>query len=570
MIEDLLEKELEFNFAFANYLFKREPYKTEDIEIINFLTKKISFHYNDNFNADNPFVPLACFVTGERSAAFEDLTDEDCNYLSSLLEKTEHPLIKGRFYDILGAHSKNKDYTLNAAKCYYDYLISSLLVVKNYNLRGTLKRFLFLFWKVNKKEFWQKIDDVFHSITYKDFDQKIIFYYTAIQVLRETNQKLKPDYVNAIETEFITLNDPGEPVLEIIKELADYYKQVNNIEKSKFWRFRFVDICIEADKNFRHGYRFLQQAIDLLDKQEDIEKINDLRFLLENSQKKAYNEMQFVSHKLDDSILNDIKKYEETFDNIFSNCLTGAEQFLYFLKYFNPISIDELNKTINRQENTLASICCNNMLFDENGLVIYESSKASASENEEFETSQAIHQHLPFSAIVLNKWHKHIKIDNDLQATLADIISHNLFIPKERIKTVYDIILRGLNENKFRQATFELIAQFENGCRVYLKDFCNIYPIIYKGNNPVSIDLNHILVQKSSKTNKNRNKIVEVIGEDLTLNIEYLACRKMSGNLRNRHYHYGYDNPDEYSIYEYTLFFLLIKAYCMGYDEDIN
>lgn len=497
MIEDLLEKELEFNFTFANYLFKREPYNAEDLEIINFLTTKLSFQYNHKYNEDNPFVPFASFLSGERSATFEDLTDVDCNYLSSLLEKTGHHLIKGRFYDILGLYLKNKDYILNSVKCYYDYFISSLLVVKNYNLSGALKRSLFLFWKVNKKEFWQKIDEVFQSITYKDFDQKIIFYYTAIKVLREINQKLRQDYVYTIESELTNVNDASEPVLEIIKELADYYKQVHNVEKSKFWRFRFADICIDADNKFRHGFRFLQQAIDILDKQEDIEKINDLRFMLENSQKKAYNEMQFVSHKLDDSILNDIEKYEEAFDNTFSNCLTGTEQFLYFLKYFNPVSIDELKKTINSQENTLPAICCNNMLFDENGLVIYESSKASAAENEEFQTSQAIHQHLPFSTIVLKKWQKHRKIDNDLQNTLEDIISHNLFIPKERIKTVYNIILRGLNENKFRQATFELIAQLENGCRAYLKDFCNIYPIIYKGDNPVSIDLNHILVQKT-------------------------------------------------------------------------
>lgn len=53
MIEDLLEKELEFNFAFANYLFKREPYNAEDLEIINFLTKKLSFHcmgYDNDVN----------------------------------------------------------------------------------------------------------------------------------------------------------------------------------------------------------------------------------------------------------------------------------------------------------------------------------------------------------------------------------------------------------------------------------------------------------------------------------------------------------------------------------------
>lgn len=570
MIEDLLEKELEFNFAFSNYLFKREPFNAEDIEIINFLTTKLSFQYNHKYNEDNPFVPFASFVTGERSATFEDLTKEDFNYITNLLEKTEQPLIKGRFYDILGVYSKNKDYILNAAKCYYNYFMDSIPVAQNYNLSGALKRSLFLFWKVNKKEFWQKIDDVFKSIPYKDFDQKIIFYYTTIKVLQATNQKLKQDMVKVIEDEFITLNDASEPVLEIIKELSNHYKQAHNSEKAKFWRVRFADICIEADNKFRHGYRFLQQAIDILDKQEDIEKINDLRFRLEKSQKKAYNEMQFISHELDGSILNDIKKYEEVCDKTFNGCATGSCQFLYFLKYFNPITTQQLKESIDIQKNSLTFLCCNNILFDENGLVIYESSTATPAENEEYQIAQAIQQHLPFSAIILNKWQKYRKFDKDLEELLRDITSHNLFIPKERIKTVYDIILRGLNENKFRQATFELIAQFENGCRAYLKDFCNIYPIIYKGNNPVSIDLNHILVQKTSKTNKNRNKIVEVIGEDLTINIEYLACRKMSGNLRNRNYHYGYDNPDEYNICEYTLFFLLIKAYCLGYDNDVN
>ncbi|MDD6994986.1 MAG: hypothetical protein SPH68_01230 [Candidatus Borkfalkiaceae bacterium] len=570
MIENLLQKELEFNFAFANYLFRRQSFNAEDAEVVNFLTTKLSFYYNRKYNEDNPFVPFASFVTGERSAVFEDLTDENFNYISYLLTKTEHPLIKGRFFDILAIHFKNKDMMLNSAKNYYDYFIGSMQNTKNYNLSDAFKRSMFLFWRASKKMFWEKIDDVYKTITYKDFDQKIIVYYTSIKILQEVNQKLKQEHIDIIETQLTEINDPREPVLEIIKELASHYKQAHNNEKAKFWRLRFADICIAAGNKFRHGYKFLQQAIDFLDKQEDIEKINNLRFLLEKSQKKAYNEMQFLSLELDNSILNDLKKYEEVCDKIFNNCQTGSCQFLYFLKYFNPISMTELKKAISVQKNSLSAIFCNNMLFDENGLIIYESSTATPAENDEFQFSQAIQQHLPFSAIVLNKWQKYRKIDNDLKAILHDITSHNLLIPKERIKTVYDIIIRGLSENKFRQATFELIVQFENGCRTYLKDFCNIYPIFYKGNNLVSIDINHMLVQKTSKANNNRNRIVEVIGEDLALNIEYLACRKMSGNLRNRNYHYGFDNPDEYNIYEYTLFFLLIKAYCMGYDYDVN
>lgn len=570
MIEDLLQKELDFDFCFADKLFKENTFSEEDQELVNFLVQKLSFIYGCDYNKDNPFIPVISFSNGNSSAALEELTNEDIRYISDLLEKTNHPLLRGRFYDILGIFSKNKDYILNAANCFYDYFINSISNARNHNLCGAFKRSLFLFWKVNKKEFWQKLDAVFKSVGYKDFDQKIVFYYTAIKILQEVKQNLKQNHVDIIEAEFLNVYAADDPVLEIIRELANYYKKAHNSIKAKFWRIRFANICIDAEKKFRHGYSFLQKAINVLDANEDIDKINELYFLLEKSQKKAYNEMQFVNHELDGSILYNVKQYEETCDKTFRKSATGASQFICFLNKFHPVSIQQINEIITIQENPLFLNCCNTVLFDVNGLIIYDSSTATSAEKEEYQTSQAIQQLLPFSVIILNKWQKYRIIDESLKVLLREIISHNLFVPKDRINTVYDIILRGLEENKLRLATFELIAQFENGCRFYLKEFCNSYPIIYKGNTPVSIDLNHILVQKASKINNNRNKIVEVIGEDLTLNIEYIACRKLSGNLRNHNYHYGYDNPNEYNIYEFSLFFLLIKAYCLGFDETIN
>ena len=65
-------------------------------------------------------------------------------------------------------------------------------------------------------------------------------------------------------------------------------------------------------------------------------------------------------------------------------------------------------------------------------------------------------------------------------------------------------------------------------------------------------------------------EIAELIGEDLTLTIEYLACRKLSGNLRNEYYHHGHGDTNKFSLDEASLFYFLIKAYCMGYDETIN
>ncbi len=565
-IEDYLRKELDFNFAFCDYMFINEDIPQGVKQIITFLSTKLSFQYGSNKDGNTPFVPLAIFVSGERSAIFEDLKTEDFDYIREILPYTQHKLIRGRFFDILGVHTNNKVDILNAANEYYEYFKNSLNTAENYNLSGAYKRAMKLYWKSNKKVFKQKIDEAFQIITYKDTDQKLIFFYKNIVLLKELNQNLKQEHIDILENFISPMTEASEPLLEIIKEISRHYKKSNK-SKAQTWRIKFADICVEADKKYRHGYHFLQQAIDILEPQEDSEKLNEMRFLLEKSQKKAYDDMQFVSHDLDAKIVNDIEKYKVSCDKTFQFISSGAKQFLCFLKHYNPITLEQITQTIKIQENSLTYNCCNNILFDNDGKIIYESANSNATEKEEYKVSQAINQQLPLCALILDSWQKHRVMDDEVKDILRDITSHNLFIPSERCKTVYDIILKGMEENKLRNATFEIIAQFEYGCRNYLKNVCNIYPVVYKGNNPVSMDLNHILVQKGDTINENRTKIVEIIGEDLTLNIEYLACRKMSGNLRNRNYHDGFNNPDEYNLYELILFYLLIKAYCMGYDD---
>lgn len=163
-------------------------------------------------------------------------------------------------------------------------------------------------------------------------------------------------------------------------------------------------------------------------------------------------------------------------------------------------------------------------------------------------------------------WQKDKKVDNELKEFLKTITRSNVLISNDRSDIVYNILLKGLTDNSYRTCVFDLLAQFENGCRLYLKNYCKLYPTIIKGGQTVNIDLNHMLVQKGSNENKFRQKIAELIGFDLTTNIEYLACRRLTGNLRNNNYHSGYGDIETYTLNEVTLFFMLLKAYCMGYD----
>ena len=67
-----------------------------------------------------------------------------------------------------------------------------------------------------------------------------------------------------------------------------------------------------------------------------------------------------------------------------------------------------------------------------------------------------------------------------------------------------------------------------------------------------------------------RKHIDDLLGEDLAQHIDYLACKELGGNLRNKYAHEGYGDDSQFSFDEIILFCLLIKAYCMGYDDEIG
>lgn len=85
----------------------------------------------------------------------------------------------------------------------------------------------------------------------------------------------------------------------------------------------------------------------------------------------------------------------------------------------------------------------------------------------------------------------------------------------------------------------------------------------------VPVDLNKILVQKKGRANKFRDALRELLGDNMTLSLEYLACRPLSGNVRNRNYHDGIKKNDSYDLEEVFLFYYLFEAYCLGYDPEI-
>jgi len=64
------------------------------------------------------------------------------------------------------------------------------------------------------------------------------------------------------------------------------------------------------------------------------------------------------------------------------------------------------------------------------------------------------------------------------------------------------------------------------------------------------------------------NSIADLLGGDLTKELQYLLVEKTYGNLRNRFAREGYGDEDAYTSTELVAFFRLIDAYCMAYQGD--
>ena len=76
-----------------------------------------------------------------------------------------------------------------------------------------------------------------------------------------------------------------------------------------------------------------------------------------------------------------------------------------------------------------------------------------------------------------------------------------------------------------------LLPQFEEGMRNYIEKQ-GIIPIIRSGGNEIKTSLGQMM-----NNDVFRNLINELLGVDLAQHIDYLACKELGGNLRNKYAH---------------------------------
>ena len=573
LIEDYIKKDnIKWQPLFYKGLFCKEYEQKKELKpLIDFLCEKVSFWYYKDIFSENPFAPLADFTIsgGGRSFGFEDLSDADLIKVDECIQNTKHPLFLGFFYDILGIARNNNDNRLLAAKYFTEYS-KSLLRKKECNgltLQPIKRAFALLCLVKNTREIENFIDDFLIHSDFEENDEypfKVLLIETFYMCSQKTYNKillqaevLYKKYV--VDVRYIAYS------IQLAKIILKIYKSSGDKENIKKWTIAYADCCCNADTSILRINTELETAIEEANALNDFELTNKLR-----KKKKQLQEDFYKSFHMNTMPFELPKQVEESMavfrNNIIDTLkpLDGDAQFCLFLAYFNALPKSEIEQQLQQNDRFHITDLVNQIRFNENNEIIFQSATATEKqkrENKIYEIYE-LRGMVSFN-LIINPFIFYIKVNDKCVSLINDIINHNELVYRNHSVVVQNII-NGLSEKRIRSALAGILPQFEDGLRNYMEKQ-GIMPIIRSGGNEVKASLGQMM-----NTEVFRKHIDDLLGEDLAQHIDYLACKELGGNLRNKYAHEGYGDDSQFSFDEIILFCLLIKAYCMGYDDEIG
>lgn len=573
LLEDYLDKdEIKWQALFYVGKFHKE-FKQDNVlkPLIDFLCEKVSFWYHKDIFSDNPFAPLADFtiIGGGRSSDLSDLNNEDLIKIDECIQYTSHPLILGFLNDILGIVRNNNENRLKATKNFIEY--SKNLLSKHEFCGLTLqpiKRAFALLCQLKDAKGIENFVDEF--LNYDIFERKREYQFkvTLIKMFYTKNQKIYDKllpYCDCLynkyesETEYIFYS------IQLAKIILKIYKSRGDKNKIKEWAVAYAEKCCESNISLINISKELDTAIEETNKLKNFELTNKLRI-----KKKQLEEDIFKSFHMNTVPLEIPKQLKEsmkaTRNHIIEKFkeLDGISQFCYFLSHFTAVSKTEIEEQL-KQDNSFQSLdLFNKIRFNEKNEIIFQSVNASEKQKIENKTYEVYKQEgVVVFALIVQPFIDYVKDDDECVSFIKDLVDHNELVYRNRSVVVQNIE-NGIFKKQIRSALAGLLPQVEDGIRNYIEKK-GIIPVIRSGGNEINASLGQMM-----NNDIFRKLIDELIGEDLSQHIDYLACKELGGNLRNVYAHEGYGDDKQFSIDEAILFFLIFKAYCMGYDDEIN
>lgn len=574
LIENYIKKNEHFNISYESSEFINVDSATDEIkQHIDYLKTKLNFSYGDNLCVDQPFAPMIVWRDGHRSPSIEDLTEADIPKLNELLAFTQDHFLLGKINDILGVLTHNEIYVENAAEHLYMHFKNAFKVHPNHVVAEILKRPLYLWYSIKS---YGKIDTIVKELVddkmFPNIEDRVVILYVLSQFVSKYIKKYLSLIVESIVDCLAKEPEASDVILELINTVILYFSSKHDKANCNIWRIKYKDVCCAlAEHRGNHGYKYYEKAIEHLDSNDHEDIINDLRFKIDETQESLFDSLNMKSMPIDlpQNIEKKFFDQRESVIKTLNSASDGATQLAFLIAQIKPKDIYVIEKEIESQKHSLLRFV-NNVSFNDEKHVAFESSGASEEDQLEFDIAKSLQVHLWIQyELILAPFVYFLKTDDTICSLLDEILDHNYFVPSERKKIIKDAFVLGFNKG-IREALLKLLSQFEFGCKNYCKVYKRIHTTTKAGSMQVPVDLNKMLVQKHGKPNKYRAAIQEILGDNLTLTLEYLSCRPLSGNIRNRNYHDGIKDPNNYDLEELSLFYYLFEAYCLGYDPEIN
>lgn len=556
---------------FLKEYFRAEYEKDKTIgPLIDFLCNKVSFWYYSDIFSENPFAPFADFSAsgGGRSANLCDLSADDLNHIAKCVQYTKHPLILGFFNDILGmaCHDDNKKFS--AAQYFTNHAKNALQSEGHHGIiLCPIQRALALLCQLKKTKEIEDLVDTFVTLDDRDIPS-LLFQVGLIETFylhsSKTYNKILP-FAESLYEKLSGNNDYVAYSLRLAVLILKIYKSRNAKDKQRTWTHALAECCCKSTFQVPQIDKMLDIAITEATAIDDFELENKLRIRRSELEADLYNSFRFVkspfeaSKNVQDSIMEKRKHVISIFDS-----LGGVSQLCFFLKNFGALPKTEIEKQRAQRNKFLSADLCNQIRFNDKKEVIFQSATATELQKMENEIYEI---YVTYGMIVydllVNPFLLHVKYDDKCRELIAEIIDHNELVHKSHA-LINQAITDGIYKNHFRSSLLSLLPQFEDGLRNYIKRN-GIMPMMRCGDKEDYASLPQMM-----NTAVFRKLIDDLLGEDLAQHIDYLACKKLGGDIRNRYCHEGHGDDDQFTLDEMILFFLLIKAYCMGYDEEIG
>ena len=547
---------------FTQGVFDKTLAEGETISAIDFLCNKVSFGFADL--EEGGFKPIMA-LEDRRSAVFEDLSDDDFLGIRKITQLTENPFVLSKLYGVLyqksGCAQDEKDFIGNLER-------AICILMDEGKARASvpfLRRLLFLCkGQTNSKELVSFVQEEILPKAADRPDMLLMVLDTCLSFFEEYHCCSKAARKNLVAIAKQCDISASDNELELIRRIINYYSSEHDEKEADIWRDRFADACVElCDKHSPNGYHYIAKALDvMLRKKDNWERINDLLFKREAAEADFFNSMKFEKIPLGDSLAKTIDEFLEACETAFRNEKDSIRRFALFRSRFGVVKQKDIRRHIDDANSSAFEPFFDEIIFSEDKRIVAEIGAENTSMKTKRHTSEAYQLFHGLLAPICKAYLDKAKPDEKLKELLVSIASRNELVPVGRNKVVAEAMIDGLNGH-IRKAAFVLIPQFEYGCSIYLKTQRHIYPAKIQNHRIEPLELNAMLM-----SDPYQNAIADLLGGDLTKELQYLLVEKTYGNLRNRFAHEGYGDEDAYTSIELVAFFRLIDAYCMAYQGD--